>query len=99
MSASGLASTWSRKSIFCRTLLLFGHARFVQFDRSRLFAQLEVEEFHEYRECHGEIDISFFHMDMETFNKQQETYHQQECQGEHFHRGVFLNKIADAFGK
>ena len=62
----------------------------------RLGAQAQVEEFHENRKAHGEVDIALGDMLVQTFNHQRKSNEEKKSQGEHFYRRVFADKVADA---
>src|SRR5256884_4275296 len=94
-SASKTASTKENRR-FQRSAI-----RLVQFHPGRrLFdAQSNVQTLHAHGEGHREVDVAFRDFLVKAFGHERAADEQQETQGEHFQRRMFLDKTADAPGE
>lgn len=70
-----------------------------QFDRVLLAAlggtHSYVQRFHTQRECHGEVDVAFWYVDIKGFGDQNRSNNDQEGKREYLERGMTLDKRTD----
>ena len=59
------------------------------------FITPQVQGLYRDREEHGEIDISFRNVDVETFQNQRKTDQNQKRERQHFHRRVAIDKLTN----
>src|SRR5690554_5170754 len=60
----------------------------------RLF-RFQVKELNHHREGHREINVTFRNMLFEGFRRKRNADQEQESQGQHFHRRMFVHEITN----